>query len=105
MSESSEQVISRSPNGGTAAGETRQGLVEVLPEGPSICMDGAEYELVSRTVDGPQRLRLRPLNGRAGSVLKRFAGKGTEVSVTGEIITVECTRMDVEHAVEARVAT
>lgn len=88
-----------------AAGETRQGLVEVLPDGPSICMDGAEYELLTRTVDGEQRLRLKPLNGRAGAVLKRFAGKGVEVSVTGTIVHIECTRMDVVRAEEALVAT
>ncbi len=92
---------------GTSAGaETRQGLVEEIPAGTiSICQDGAEYELVSRTVDGESRLRLKPVNGRAGAVLRRFAGKGVEVSVTGPIVHVECTRMDVEHAQEALVAT
>lgn len=86
--------------------ETRQGLVEAIPEGTlSFCQDGAEYELVSRTVEGETRLRLKPVNGRAGSVLKRFAGTGTEVSVTGPIVTVECTRMDVVRAQEALVAT
>jgi hypothetical protein len=92
------------PGGGEAV-ETRQGLVEVLPDGPSICQDGAEYELVSRTVEGETRLRLKPLNGRAGSVLRRYAGKGIEVSVTGQIVHVECTRMDVVRAAEALVAT
>lgn len=90
---------------GTTESETRQGFVEMLPEGISICQDGAQYELVWRTVDGEQRLRLRPANGRAGSVLKRFANKGVEVSVTGPIVHVECTRMDVEQAAPALVAT
>jgi hypothetical protein len=90
----------------SAGAETRQGLVEEIPAGTiSICMDGAEYELVSRTVDGESRLRLKPANGRAGAVLRRFAGKGVEVSVTGPIVHVECTRMDVERAEEALVAT
>jgi hypothetical protein len=90
----------------SAESETRQGLVEEIPPGTiSICMDGAEYELVSRTVDGESRLRLKPVNGRAGAVLRRFAGKGVEVSVTGPIVHVECTRMDVERAQEALVAT
>ncbi|HYH82314.1 MAG TPA: hypothetical protein VEX86_21160 [Longimicrobium sp.] len=105
MSNTNEQVLAAPGGGETAAGETRQGLVEALPSGASICNDGAEYELLSRTVDGEQRLRLRPLNGRAGSVLKRFAGKGREVTVTGAIIHVTCTRMDVEQAQEAVVAT
>lgn len=92
--------------GTPADAETRQGLVEEIPDGTlSICNDGAEFELVSRTVQGEQRLRLRPVNGRAGAVLKRFAGTGREVSVTGPIIHVECTRMDVERAQEALVAT
>ncbi|HET7230987.1 MAG TPA: hypothetical protein VFJ16_13335 [Longimicrobium sp.] len=91
--------------GATAAGETRQGLVETLANSLSICNDGAQYELVTRTVDGESRLRLRAANGRAGAVLKRFADTGKEVSVTGPIITVECTRMDVEHAEPATVAT
>jgi hypothetical protein len=105
MSNPNAQDIAAPGGTGTVTGETRQGLVEALPVGASICNDGAEYELAWRTVDGEQRLRLRPLNGRAGSVLKRFAGKGTEVSVTGPIVHVECTRMDVEHAHEASVAT
>lgn len=106
MSNPNEQggASSSGDPGGTAA-ETRQGLVEPLPGGASICMDGAEYELVTRTVDGETRLRLRPVNGRTGAVLKRFAGTGKEVSVTGPIITVECTRMDVEQAEPALVAT
>lgn len=86
--------------------ETRQGLVEEIPAGTvSFCQDGAEYELVSRTVEGETRLRLKPVNGRAGAVLRRFAGTATEVSVTGLIVTVECERMDVESAEEALVAT
>jgi hypothetical protein len=90
----------------SAGAETRQGLVEQIPAGTiSICMDGAEYELVSRTVDGESRLRLKAVNGRAGAALRRFADKGVEVSVTGPIVHVECTRMDVEHAQEALVAT
>jgi hypothetical protein len=91
---------------GEPAGETRQGLVEQIPHGTvSICMDGAEYELVSRTVEGETRLRLKPVSGRAGAVLKRYAGTGTEVSVSGSIVHVECTRMDVRHAQPALVAT
>jgi hypothetical protein len=91
---------------GEPAGETRQGLVEEIPAGTvSICMDGAEYELVSRTVEGETRLRLKPVSGRAGAVLKRYAGTGTEVSVSGSIVHVECTRMDVRHAEAALVAT
>jgi hypothetical protein len=90
----------------SAGAETRQGIVEEIPRGTiSYCQDGAEYELVTRTVEGEQRLRLKPVNGRAGAVLKRFAGTGTEVSVTGPIVTVECTRMDVERAEPALVAT
>ncbi len=103
MSDTNEQTASKGT--GTATGETRQGLVEPLAEGISFCMDGAEYELVSRTVDGEQRLRLRATSGHTRSVLRRYAGTGTEVSVTGEIITVECTRMDVQHAEPALVAT
>jgi hypothetical protein len=90
----------------SAGAETRQGLVEAIPHGTvSICMDGAEYELVSRTVDGETRLRLKAVNGRAGAVLRRFADTGTEVSVTGFLVHVECTRMDVERAEPALVAT
>ena len=94
------------PDEQSPGAETRQGLVEAIPEGTlSICNDGAQYELVSRTVEGETRLRLRAVNGRAGAVLKRFADTGTEVSVTGLIVTVECERMDVERAEEALVAT
>lgn len=106
MSNHDEQDIA----GGAAAispgAETRQGIVEAIPEGTlSFCNDGAEFELVTRTVEGEERLRLRPVNGRARAVLKRFAGSNTEISVTGPIVTVECTRMDVERAEEALVAT
>jgi hypothetical protein len=83
--------------------ETRQGTVEEIPEGTlSICQDGAEYELVTQTADGEQRLRLRAANGRAGSVLKRHAGTGQEVSVTGPVRHVECTVMDVVQAQPVR---
>ena len=92
--------------GQPVGGETRQGLVEEIPEGTvSICMDGAEYELVTQTPEGEQRLRLKPVNGRAGSVLRRLAGTRQEVSVTGSIVHVECTRMDVERAEPVAVAS
>lgn len=77
---------------------TLQGTVEVLAEEISFCQDGAEYELVTQTPEGEQRLRLSAGNGRAGSVLRRFAGTGQEVSVTGVIVHVECTSMRVEQA-------
>ena len=78
---------------------TARGTVEEIPEGTvSFCQDGAEYELVTQTAEGEQRLRLSAGNGRAGSVLKRFAGTGREVSVTGVIVHVECTSMRVEQA-------
>ncbi len=87
------------------AHETRQGTVEEIPEGTlSFCQDGAEYELVTTTPEGEQRLRLRAANGRAGSVLKRFAGTGEEVSVTGPVSHVECTVMDVVEAHPVRAA-
>ena len=82
---------------------TLQGTVEEIPEGTiSICQDGAEYELVTQTADGEERLRLRAANGRAGSVLKRYAGTGEEVSVTGPVSHVECTVMDVVEAQPVR---
>lgn len=84
---------------------TRQGTVEVLAEEISFCQDGAEYELVTQTPEGEQRLRLSAGNGRAGSVLRRFAGTGQEVSVTGVIVHVECTSMRVEQAEPVRTAT
>jgi hypothetical protein len=83
---------------------TQQGVVEVLAEEISICQDGAEYELVTRTPGGEQRLRLRAANGHAGSVLRRYAGTGDEVSVTGYVRTVECTTMDVFEAQPVRAA-
>ena len=86
------------------AGETRQGTVEALTEEISFCQDGAEYELVTQTPEGEQRLRLSAGNGRAGSVLRRFAGTGQEVSVTGVIVQVECTSMRVEQAEPVRAA-
>jgi hypothetical protein len=83
--------------------ETRQGTVEEIPEGTlSFCQDGAEYELVTQTADGEERLRLRAAPGRAGSVLRRFAGTGQEVSVTGSVSHVECTVMDVVEAQPVR---
>jgi hypothetical protein len=84
---------------------TLQGVVEEIPEGTlSICQDGAGYELVTQTAEGEERLRLRPVSGRAGSVLRRYAGTGEEVSVTGYIRHVECTRMDVTEARPAAAA-
>jgi hypothetical protein len=78
--------------------ETRQGTVEEIPEGTlSFCQDGAEYELVTTTPEGEERLRLRARR-RAESVLRRYAGTGEEVSVTGPISHVECTVMDVVEA-------
>jgi hypothetical protein len=77
---------------------TLQGTVEEIPEGTlSFCQDGAEYELVTTTPEGEERLRLRA-RGRAESVLRRYAGTGEEVSVTGPISHVECTVMDVVEA-------
>jgi hypothetical protein len=84
--------------------ETRQGTVEALVNEISFCQDGAEYELVSQTPEGEQRLRLSAGNGRAGAVLRRFAGTGQEVSVTGVIVHVECTSMRVEQAEPVRAA-
>jgi hypothetical protein len=83
---------------------TRQGTVEVLTEEISFCQDGAEFELVTQTPEGEQRLRLSAGNGRAASVLRRFAGTGQEVSVTGVIVHVECTSMRVERAEPVRAA-
>lgn len=91
------------PGGGEPA-TTLQGTVEVLAEEISFCQDGAEYELVSQTSEGEQRLRLSAANGRAASVLRRFAGTGQEVSVTGVIVRVECTSMRVESAEPVRAA-
>lgn len=77
---------------------TLQGTVEEIPEGTlSFCQDGAEYELVTTTAEGEERLRLRA-KGRAESVLRRYAGTGEEVSVTGPVSHVECTVMDVVEA-------
>jgi hypothetical protein len=84
--------------------ETRQGTVEAIPEGTlSFCQDGAEYELVTITPEGEERLRLRA-KGRAESVLRRYAGTGEEVSVTGPVSHVECTVMDVVEAHPVRAA-
>jgi len=84
---------------------TRQGVVEEIPEGTlSFCQDGAEFELVSQTPEGEQRLRLSAGPGRARSVLRRFAGTGEEVRVTGVIVHVECTSMRVEQAEPVRAA-
>jgi hypothetical protein len=90
--------------GAPVAGETRQGTVEVLTEEISFCQDGAEFELVTQTPEGEQRLRLSAANGRAASVLRRFAGTGQEVSVTGTIVQVECTSLRVERAEPVRTA-
>ena len=88
-----------------AQGETRQGAVEEIPEGTiSFCQDGAEFELVTQTPEGEQRLRLSAANGRAKAVLRRFAGTGQEVSVTGVIVHVECTSMRVLQAEPVRAA-
>lgn len=51
-----------------------------------------------------QRLRLRAAHGRAGAVLRRYAGSGEEVSVTGYIQHVECTTMAVVEAHAAHTA-
>jgi hypothetical protein len=83
---------------------TLQGTVEVLTEEISFCQDGAEYELVTQTPEGEQRLRLSA-KGRPESVLRRFAGTGEEVRVTGVIRTVECTSMHVEQAEPVRAST
>jgi hypothetical protein len=92
-------VYDAAPADGGEPHETRQGTVEEIPEGTvSFCQDGAQYELVTQAADGEQRLRLRAAPGRAGSVLKRYAGTGQEVSVTGPIRHVECTVMDVVEA-------
>ena len=91
------------PGGGEPT-TTLQGTVEVLANEISFCQDGAEYELVTQTAEGEQRLRLSAANGRAESVLKRFAGTGLEVSVTGVIVHVECTSMRVESAAPVRAA-
>lgn len=93
--------------GGPGEGEvptTRQGVVEVITNEISFCQDGAEYELVTTTPEGEERLRLRAANGRAGSVLRRSAGTGEEVSVTGFVRHVECTVMDVVQAQPVRAA-
>jgi uncharacterized membrane protein len=82
---------------------TLQGTVEVLAEEISFCQDGAEYELVTQTPEGEQRLRLSA-KGRPESVLRRFAGTGEEVRVTGVIVRVECTSMRVEQAEPVRAA-
>lgn len=81
---------------------TRQGTVEALVNEISFCQDGAEFELVSATPEGEQRLRLSAANGRARAVLRRFAGTGQEVSVTGVIVHVECTSMRVQQAEPVR---
>jgi hypothetical protein len=86
------------------ASTTLEGTVEEIPEATlSFCQDGAEYELVTTTAEGEQRLRLRA-RGRAESVLKRYAGTGEVVSVTGPVSHVECTVMDVEEAHPVRTA-
>jgi hypothetical protein len=83
---------------------TRQGTVEALVNEISICQDGAEFELVTVTPEGEQRLRLSAASGRARAVLRRFAGTGQEVSVTGVIVHVECTSMRVLQAEPVRAA-
>ncbi|HYR08063.1 MAG TPA: hypothetical protein VEQ60_09850 [Longimicrobium sp.] len=96
-------VYDAAPAGSGVPHETRQGTVEEILKGTvSFCQDGAEYELVTHTADGEERLRLRAAHGRAGSVLKRYAGTGQEVSVTGPVSHVECTVMDVVEAQPVR---
>ena len=99
-----ESAAGPSQPGGGEPHTTQQGTVEVIANPVSICQDGAEYELVSTGPEGEERLRLRAANGRAGSVLKRFAGTGEEVSVTGPVSHVECTVMDVVQAHPVRAA-
>lgn len=95
-----EQGRAGEPLGGAQAEvpTTRNGLVQVLPDGPSICMDGAEFELVSQSAEGEDRLRLKPTESEARNVLAKAAGTRQDVTVTGYIRHVECTRMDVYHA-------
>ncbi len=102
--ESLDAQADRPAPGGGEPTVTRQGTVVAITEEISYCQDGAEYELVTQTPEGEQRLRLSAANGRAGSVLRRFAGTGQEVSVTGTIVQVECTSMRVEQAEPVRAA-
>ncbi|HST60823.1 MAG TPA: hypothetical protein VLK84_19130 [Longimicrobium sp.] len=102
--DSADAQADRPAPGGGEPTVTRQGTVEVLANEISFCQDGAEFELVTQTPEGEQRLRLSAANGRAGSVLRRFAGTGQEVSVTGTIVHVECTSMLVQQAEPVRAA-
>lgn len=75
----------------------RVGVVERL-SGPDICMDGAEYQLLTPAI--AEHLRLRPTNPEAQEVLEKSAGSGSTVQVTGYLAgEARCQRMDVYHAV------
>jgi hypothetical protein len=77
---------------------SRTGRVVDISGEPSICMDGARWELVSRTPDGEQRLRLATDNREAERVLNDAMGTQQEITVSGYIRRVECERMDVYDA-------
>lgn len=82
---------------------TLTGTVTRIPKDEiSFCMDGAKYLLHSTGPEGEETLRLRPIEDDAERVLDRAAGTDREVSVTGFMRHVECTRMDVLEAQRSR---
>ncbi|HEX6040591.1 hypothetical protein [Longimicrobium sp.] len=89
------------PGGGFEVPTSRTGLVEDIRDQVSICQDGAQWELVSQTPDGEQRLRLATGNPEVERVLDAAAGTRQEVRVSGYIRRVECERMDVYDATPA----
>lgn len=80
---------------------SRTGTVIDISEQISICQDDAQYELITQTPEGEQRLRLRVTTAQAEHVLSDAAGTRQEVTVTGYIRRVECERMDVYDAAPA----
>lgn len=80
---------------------SRTGTVVDIRGQAGICMDGAQFELVSQTPEGEQRLRLKATNPDAERYLDRVAGTPQEVTVSGYIRRVECERMDVYDAAPA----
>lgn len=89
------------PGGGFEVPTSRTGRVVDIRDQPSFCQDGAQWELVSQSSDGEQRLRLATGNPEVERVLNGAAGTDQEVRVSGYIRRVECERMDVYDATPA----
>jgi hypothetical protein len=102
MSNQNEQIGGTDPEAETPT--TATGTVTRIPRDEiSYCMDGAKYLLHYAASDGVgETLRLRPTDDGAERVLDRASGTGDEVTVTGYIRHVECTRLDVFRAQRAR---